>query len=254
MKCPAKTAFVLVAIIATVALFSLTACGSKPQLTTEELLKEKDAWAEEVIRDSLGKLADKGAIDPVASDAKLLDEAFTYEKTDSGYDIAFKDAQTKSQVTGGYELASGKVAICCINDGIVDLCFADGKHISNPGSTNNTPFFYPESAHDYLSMESVGALLEAVPQKAFADDFDTCSFLIVFDKVVTNVEKGYYPGNIDRESATTFVVVIDVQSHKVLHIENVGTDTPANSVQMGRNAGVLLEPELVEYLEKLLAA
>ena len=43
-----------------------------------------------------------------------------------------------------------------------------------------------------------------------------------------------------------------MKSGQVVHIENVGTDTPGSTVKMGQQHGTLLWDEVAAYLNKLL--
>lgn len=90
-------------------------CASEPaapKLTPEEMIEQKDAWADGVVRSALDKLADEGAIGKVSKTADLLVDAFEYEKIDNGYGIAFKDKALGKELSGAYTLPNGKVILC----------------------------------------------------------------------------------------------------------------------------------------------
>ncbi len=237
-------------------------CASEPaapKLTPEEMIEQKDAWADGVVRSALDKLADEGAIGKVSKTADLLVDAFEYEKIDNGYGIAFKDKALGKELSGAYTLPNGKVILCRTRTtGAKEAPFmtvypeyADGDWV-NEAVGEDVPLFYPESLNGHFDEERSKIILADVPAEAFADSFDDCDFLIVYDEVASHVDENYYFGSINRTSVTTLVLVVDMKSGQVVHIENVGTDTPGSTVKMGQQHGTLLWDEVAAYLNKLL--
>ena len=261
-----KTSSIISAIVVSVcclfAALAFAGCISEPaapQLTPEEMIEQKDAWADGVVRSALDKLADEGAIDKVSEKADLLVDAFEYEKIDKGYGIAFKDEALGKELSGAYTLPDGKVILCRTRTtGAKEAPFttvypeyADGDWV-NEAVGEDVALFYPESLNGHFSEERSKDILADVPADAFADSFDDCDFLIVYDEVTSHVDENYYLGSINRTSATSLVMVIDMKDGRVVHIENVGTDTPGSVVKMGQEHGVLLWDEVAAYLNKLL--
>lgn len=233
----------------------LVACGSA-QPTKEQLVSQKDTWAESVLRAAVDDLAAQGAIGKVPADAKMMAEAFTYEQAKGGYDIAFKDDRAKAELTGDFTLPDGKVVLCDPDaNGKMRVFYLDGSAGKNNASVpNGAPLFYPESAHGYFSEPSMAKLLDGVDPSRFASDLDGCDYLIAFDGVYSHVDEDYYVGSVDRKSCTTLAIVVDAKAKKVLHIQNIGTDTPPNQVQAGGENGQVRSEELVSYLNELLVS
>ena len=210
-----------------------------------------DEWADTTVCDALNNLADEGVIAQPPSDAEYLGEAFEY----SNNDIAFLDEEAGEELSGSYSLPAGKVIIGSF-DSIVSesahstiVFYADGTWGSN--EDGELTLFYPESMFGYFDMYQMHDALTDVPIDAFANSIDECDYLIVFDGVTSEVEEDFYMGGWDRETTTTLALIIDAKQGKIVHIENVGSDTPP-SMQADSTAGEMLRSELAEYLHDLL--
>ena len=225
------------------------------EIPTEEEVALNNEWADTTVRNALDELVNEGAIAPIASDAELMGDAFQYETTSSGYGIAFEDEAIGTELSDDYTLPSGKVIIGRIDYGNefrpVRADYADGDWIYEAVG-ERVPLFYPESLNGHFDDEGTETILANVPVETFANSTDECDYLIVFDSVASHVDEDYYMGSIDRTCVTSLVFVIDVSEGKIVHIENVGTDTPGSTVEMGQQRGDLLWDEVAAYLNELL--
>ena len=224
-------------------------------IPTEEEVELNNKWADTTVRNALDELVNEGAIAPIPSDAELMGDAFQYESADPGYGIAFEDEAIGAELSADYILPSGKVIIGRIDYGNefrpVKADYADGDWVYEAVG-ERVPLFYPESLDGHFSAERTETILENVPVETFANSTDECDYLIIFDSVASHVDEDYYMGSIDRTSVTSLVFVIDVNEGKIVHIENVGTDTPGSTVEMGQQRGDLLWDEVAAYLNELL--
>ncbi len=225
------------------------------EIPTEEEVALNNEWADTTVRNALDELVNEGAIAPIASDAELMGDAFEYETADSGYGIAFEDEAIGAELSDDYTLPNGKVIIGRIDYGDefrpVRADYADGDWVYEAVG-ERVPLFYPESLNGHFSDERTETILANVPVETFANSTDECDYLIIFDSVTSHVDEDYYMGSIDRTSVTSLVFVIDVNEGKIVHIENVGTDTPGSTVEMGQQRGDLLWDEVAAYLNELL--
>ena len=251
MKHKAKLAGVLACALALCVL--LAGCGSQGQ-TKEQIVNQKDTWAEGVLRAAIDDLAAQGAIDDVPADAQMMTGAFAYEKVEDGYGIALKDDRVKAELTGDFTLPAGKVILCDPDyNREMRVFYLDGSAAKyNATAPSDAPLFYPESMYGYFSADGMADLLDGVDSSRFADDLDGCDYLIAFDSVFSHIDENYYYSSIDRKSCTTFVIVVDAKAKKVVHIENIGTDTPPDTVKAGGENGQMLHKELIAYLNGLL--
>ncbi len=208
-------------------------------------------WADAIVQDALNNLADEGVIAEPPSDAEYLGEAFEY----SGNGIAFLDEQAGEELSGGFDLPAGKVVLGNFDSIVSDTAhstqvfYADGNWGT---SVDGEPtLFYPQSTFGYLDQYQMHDALKDVPIETFANSTDECDYLIVFDGVPSSVEEDFYMGGWDRVSTTTLVLIIDAKQGKVVHIENVGTDTPP-AMNSDSTEGEMLKEDLAAYLNDLL--
>lgn len=243
-------------------------CGSFPsaKLTPEEMIEEKDEWADAIVDAALGNLVADGVIaapnDDPGDDEVTLVERFEFERGTSGYDVAFEDREAGEELTGEYVLPQGKVILSGFDlDTSVKYSsttryraypeYAE-ESWANDEAGEDVPLFYPESLRGSFGFDGVKAILANVPADAFADSFEECDYLIVYDSGASHVSEDYYIGGVDRTSVTTLVFVIDSHENRVVHIENVGTDTPGSSIKLGQERGSMLWDECEAYLNTLL--
>lgn len=220
-----------------------------------EMIEQRQAWTDGIVKDSVAKLVEDGIIETNDGETQFY-KMFQFESDgNGGYDIAYKDTKAKASLTGDFTLPAGKVAICRTDYGSeerpVEPLYNDGKHIEG-SRTMGLPLFYPESFIGEVGEDGLAVMLDGIDNEAFAGSFDECDYLILYDRFASHIDEGYYMGNIDRESATTMVFVIDAKEHKVVHIENIGTDTPGKSVKMGQNRGDMKYDEMEAYINALL--
>ena len=225
--------------------------SSSSKRPSEKDIARYNEWADDVVCDALNNLADDGVIAEPAGDATYLQEAFEYYHDD----IAFLDKEAGNELSGNYSLPEGKVIM-----GWFDSITSDAAHSTEvfyangnwgPADHNEPTLFYPQSMFGVFDQYIMQDALRDVPTDAFADSIDECDYLIVFDAVDSNIKEKYYAGGYDRISVTTLALVIDVNRGKVVHIENVGTDTPGD-YQVTNNSGSMLKQKLAEYLDGLL--
>lgn len=225
--------------------------SSSSKRPSEKDIARYNEWADDVVCDALNNLADDGVIAKPAGDATYLQEAFEY----SHDDIAFLDEEAGKELSGNYSLPEGKVIM-----GWFDSITSDASHSTEvfyangnwgPADHDEPTLFYPQSMFGVFDQYIMQDALSDVPTDAFADSIDECDYLIVFDAVDSSIKKKYYASGHDRISVTTLVLVIDVNRGKVVHIENVGTDTPGD-YQVTNNSGSMLKQQLAEYLDGLL--
>lgn len=207
-------------------------------------------WVDTTLCNALNNLAGDGVIARPPSDGEYLQDAFEY----SNSHIAFLDEEAGEELTGSYSLPAGKVIIASYNpyEGsthALEAFYANGDW--GPDDHGDPPLFYPQSMFGTLDMYQMQDALTDVPSDTFANSTDECDYLIVFDGVESSIEEDYYVGGWDRVSVTTIALVIDVKQGKVVHIENVGVDTPA-SYQATSTTGEMLRDELAVYLHGLL--
>ena len=225
--------------------------SSSSKRPSEKDIARYNEWADDVVCDALNNLADDGVIAEPAGDATYLQEAFEYYHND----IAFLDKEAGNELSGNYSLPKGKVIM-----GWFDPITSDAAHSTKvfyangnwgPADHDEPTLFYPQSMFGVFDQYIMQDALRDVPTDAFADSIDECDYLIVFDAVDSSIKEKYYAGGYDRISVTTLALVIDVNRGKVVHIENVGTDTPGD-YQVTNNSGSMLKQKLAEYLDGLL--
>lgn len=225
--------------------------SSSSKRPSEKDIARYNEWADDVVCDALNNLADDGVIAEPAGDATYLQEAFEYYHND----IAFLDKEAGNELSGNYRLPEGKVIM-----GWFDSITSDAAHSTEvfyangnwgPADHNEPTLFYPQSMFGVFDQYIMQDALRDVPTDAFANSIDECDYLIVFDAVDSSIKEKYYAGGYDRISVTTLALVIDVNRGKVVHIENVGTDTPGD-YQVTNNSGSMLKQKLAEYLDGLL--
>lgn len=208
-------------------------------------------WADTTVSNALNNLADEGVIAEPSSDGEYLDEAFEY----SGSGIAFLDENAGEELSGDFDLPAGKVVLGCFDSILseathsTEVFYADGNWGTDQG--REPTLFYPESMFGYLDQYEMSDVLRDVPVETFANSTDECDYLIVYDGVPSSVEEDFYWGGWDRISTTTLVLVIDAKQGKVVHIENVGTDTPP-AMNSDTTEGEVLKEDLAAYLNDLL--
>ena len=225
--------------------------SSSSKRPSEKDIARYNEWADDVVCDALNNLADDGVIAEPAGDATYLQEAFEYYHDD----IAFLDKEAGNELSGNYSLPEGKVIM-----GWFDSITSDAAHSTEvfyangnwgPADHDEPTLFYPQSMFGVFDQYIMQDALRDVPTDAFANSIDECDYLIVFDAVDSSIKEKYYAGGYDRISVTTLALVIDVNRGKVVHIENVGTDTPGD-YQVTNNSGSMLKQKLAEYLDGLL--
>ena len=241
--------------------------SSGPSASSENSAQEKreieasGEWARGIVADSLQKLADEHAIDPVpdAKEGKApFEGVFRFEMDKNtllrrGYLVTFKTDEANKRLTRVFKIKDSKVILAA---GTEVLHCRQGKlrHLgavlSDDVAAEELPTFCPDT-------ELGAALVEdGVPPSAFAGSFEECDYLICYADDISNVVKGYYEGGVDRYDRTTFAVVIDPKQREVVHVESVGSDIPGPSGEVelpGGNLGKFLEEDLEEYLVWLLA-
>lgn len=245
----------------------------KLEAAYQKTLETKDAWADSVVVDALNALAAEGAIAPLPDDYSLFDKAFEFEPSDEGYDIAYLNGEAKRRLSDAFalDLAKGEKVALCHRMAKRD---AQGERLSDLEvlyTKKDGAFSTAVKKHDEDLLATptlmpggeskLGSALDpSIPKEAFADSPDDCRYLIAYGGCPSHVEKDYYsttPGakaTADRVDTTTLVLIVDARERKVLHIENIGTDVPADSVDAAKSeaVGKVLDEEARAYISKLL--
>ena len=227
--------------------------ASAPKKLSKDELRQNNEWADAVVRGALDKLAADGVIAEPKRDAETLVEMFEFEPVGDGYDIDYLNEEAGKELCASYTLPKGKVILCCFERDMsendhhwVRPEYADGDWVYEEVGSN-VPLFYPQSLNGHFDDEGSITILANVPADAFANSIDECDYLVVYDSGASHIDEGYYTG-IDRQSTTTLALVINVHEGKVVHIQNIGTDTPGKRVKIGQNRGKMLWDECAEYL------
>ena len=234
-----------------------SASSSVPKQLSEDEVRQNNEWADSAVRSALDKLAADGVIAEPKSDAETLVEMFEFEPAGDGYSINYLSKEAGDELSGSYSLPNGKVILCRFDRDMSEDDhhwarpeYADGDWVNEEVGAN-VPLFYPQSLNGHFSEELAKVILANVPADAYAGSIDECDYLVVYDSGASHIDESYYMG-VDRQSTTTLVVVVNMHEGKVVHIENLGTDTPGRTVKMGQNRGRMLWDECAEYLNTLL--
>ena len=202
------------------------------------------AWANEIILESLQKLADRGEIAPLA-DEELISWKIPFVDEGESCQVAFLDPQRQEALTQPFTTPLTRVILMV--DGYVLFCYGSQE--------GGVPWFTPVGYY-YVLGDDFSSLGEICGQYAdrFSETMADCDYLIWIDGCLSHVDEDFYNGSIDRRVITTMVLIVDVKQREVLHMENLGTDTPARRVKLpGGNIGQTYWEESLAYLSALLA-
>ena len=231
--------------------------ASAPRKLSKDELRQNNEWADTAVRGALNKLAADGVIATPKSDAETLVEMFEFVPVGDGYDINYLNERAGKELCASYALPKGKVILCRFERDMsendhhwVRPEYADGDWV-NEEVGSNVPLFYPQSLNGHFDDEGSKTILANVPADTFANSVDECDYLVVYDSGASHIDEGYYTG-VDRQSTTTLALVVNMREGKVVHIENIGTDTPGKRVKIGQNRGKMLWDECAKYLNTLL--
>ena len=195
----------------------------------EEICAAGNDWANGVMMRAIDKLCDAGTV----TRSTISDEhLFKF----SGFDgVLFADDEVRAQLTSGFVL-----------DGPV-IC---ARYRTYSDSQSFSVLVRPLEADPSLSDFDYIDIRNGSFADSFARSVDECRYLIVMMGVISNVEEGFYMGNIDRCTTSTEVLIIDTSSEEVVHIEHIGANRPADTTQFA--TGKMLEDEATEYVRSLM--
>ena len=195
----------------------------------EEMRAASNDWAEGLMMRAIDKLYDAGSV----MRSNISDEhLFKFAGVDG---VAFADDAVRAQLTSAFIL-DGPV-ICAKY-----RTFTDSRFFA----VLTRPMEADPSLSDFDFVDVSGNTYA----DAFARSTDECRYLMVMMGVISRVEEGYYMGNIDRDTVSTEVLIIDVASEEVVHIEHIGANRPGDVAQF--TSGKMLEDDANEYVRGLL--
>ena len=241
---------ILLSVLLAVSFACFAACSkAQPTETTKDreylsigdlvaLRNALDKWSRDVMFESISKLADRGAIDPLPSELSTLNDALSFRKSGDGYVIDFKDPDVERELTKPFTAEMDKIIIRSTT-GVVDR-----KSTAGRTQSATFPWFYPNISDDpSFKFNSCN--------QVFADTMEECKYLIYMGTLDVYVEKAFYVGNIPRVTRTTVVMVFDAQSKELLHVKYLGTDTPPDN-DAESNAGKEFLTEEYAYVRSLI--
>lgn len=219
-------------LVLTMIVFAACANG-QGAFSEEGTTMSSDAWANTLFESAIHNM------DEVAENefrhANYLFSANSGNGT-TGYSVSFTEADDAV----GYA-ADGKTILAVYHANKEEsLSVYEQDGMVNP----KEPYYLPT----YTNGDPIYA---NIPPERFANHVNDCEYLIVFGGFESGRNVGYYSGGVDRVIITTLVLVIDVQSEKVLHIQNIGTDSPGMTTS--NPTGRALYDEAGQYLTVLLA-
>ena len=241
---------ILLCVLLAVSFACFAACSkAQPTETTKdreylsignlvELRNEQDKWSRDVMFESISKLADSGAVDPLPEECFSLSDALSFRKSGDGYVIDFKNPDVERELTKPFTVEMDKIIIR------TTLGVADRKSAAGTTQSTTFPWFYPNITDDpSFKFNSCN--------QVFADTMEECKYLIYMGTLDVYVEKAFYVGNIPRITRTTVVMVFDAQSKELLHVKYLGTDTPPDN-DAKSNAGYEFLTEECAYVRSLI--
>ena len=201
-----------------------------------DLRTEYTEWADEIVLESLQKLADRGAIAPL-QDWDVVRWKIPFTDNGDTCEVAFLDDQAKAELTLPFSGPVGQVIMEI--DGFVVFCHGNQE--------GGEPWFTPVG---YNGADRITAQYA----DRFSDTMAECEYLICVYGCLSREDEDFYFGGVARRVITTLVLVVDPKEREILHIEDLDTDIPGSSVKMpGGNVGETNWEGAWAYLEGLLA-
>ncbi|MBR2523660.1 MAG: leucine-rich repeat domain-containing protein [Clostridiales bacterium] len=191
----------------------------------EEVQSTGSDWAEGIMERAIAALVDSGDVSGTTLDGKKM---FAFDG-DNG--AAFTGDEARDRYTSDFE-----------RDGAV-IC---GKYYYSDDSFLFSLYLRPFNADPDLSDYDFIDVSTNSCVDSFAGTTDECRYLIVVMGVVSDVDEEFYMGGIDRETVSTEVLIIDVDSEEIVHIEHIGVSRPGTTAQ--RPVGNMLEADALEYV------
>ena len=191
----------------------------------KDLVDSGNDWARGLMNRAIDKLYDEGSV----SVSKIAeDDLFAF---DSQRGVAYPDDETGNRLSSEF-----------VPDGPV-IC---AKYSSYTETTSFMVYTRPLEADPSLSDYDFIDVRIHTCDDAFARSIEECKYLIIVAGVTSNIEKEVYMGGIDRNTTSTVVMIVDVASEEVVHIEHIGTVRPSDVTQFA--TGRMMEDEAVEYI------
>ena len=208
----------------------------REQFSTTELRDQYSRWAEEIIMESLQKLADRGAVEPLRDEEPV---SWKIPFTDDGDDcqVAFLDPAAQAELTQPFDQTLDGIILDA--DNYVVFCYGNQE--------GDVPWFTPVGYNglDDICTQYAGR---------FSETMQDCRYIVWVCGCLSRADEDFYNGSIDRRVITTVMLIADPVQREILHIENLGTDTPGSSVKLpGGNIGETNWDGAWAYLSDLLA-
>lgn len=179
-----------------------------------DLRDEYTQWADEIMMESLQKLVNRGAIEPLRDEESIWWKIPFAEEGDD-LQVAFLDDAAREELTQPLDRPVAQVILEL--DGYVKF--------RSDNQEDGIPWFTPKG---YKGTDEICELYA----DRFSDTMADCDYLIWIDGCLSRRDEEYYFGGVDRWVITTLVIIVDAKEKEILHIENLGTDTPGNSVKL----------------------
>ena len=212
----------------------LAGCGSQdvlnPAADSEGITDEQ--WAEEVVNESLARLFNEG--DAEKSDVK---DNYIF-KFDDDNKIVFGPGLENEYSDENFKTDAPVIW------GRMDISDSDKDRNTTVTVFKKRAVEENEKLPEYFPTD----WLEKKNTKTFAQSRGRCRYLAVYGGLVTDITENYYFGGIDRTTMSTVVIVFDAVEKKVVHIEQIGVDLPANRTQNPR--GQINTSEALMYMRQ----
>lgn len=197
----------------------------------EAIEEEQDAFAHDLLMESVQKLVDEGAIRSIDGNGLF---PFDGPLGKDERSLRFEDESRGKALANGWpeegsldgvivaeayfrEMYGERTESC-------DVCDKYGTFGNHRNEfLDYVPRFYPSECHNHTAFGLDENSLEKCD--IFADSLDECKYLILYGGFESLLEEDFYFQG-DRVTISTLVILIDAQSREIVAIKDLGSDTP----------------------------